>query len=69
MKNSTRLYTVCIHRAQPKIFLKNHYTNFLNVELEVENFRPRQFGFGDEEMPDSASSMDIEKVDTVLLWL
>ena len=47
MKNSTRLYTVCIHHAQPKIFLKNHYTNFLNVELEVENFRPRQFGLED----------------------
>ena len=66
MKNSTRLYTVCIHHAQPKIFLKNHYTKFLNVELEVENFRPRQFGL---EMPESAFSMDIEKVDTVPLWL
>ena len=54
MKNSTRLYTVCIHHAQPKIFLKNHYTKFLNVELEVENFRPRQFGLEDEEMLDSA---------------
>ena len=56
MENSTRLYTVCIHRALPKIFLKNQYTKFLNVELEVENFRPRQFRLEDEEILDSAFS-------------